>query len=109
VDPVGYEDSLNLYTYVTNNPVNYIDPSGKGKLKEITKRLLGLQLCRLAGCLAAVVGIEIMCDIYIDDDVEWAKCACQVMSESIGLRVLCFGYRNKIMDAFHCSDFGIGK
>jgi RHS repeat-associated protein len=36
-DPIGYADGMNMYAYVGNNPLNWIDPFGLEKVKTLTR------------------------------------------------------------------------
>jgi RHS repeat-associated protein len=69
-DPIGYEDGANLYTYVLNNSINWVDPSGSIKIKP-PRGLVSV------GCMAAIVGAcAVLChNDYWDNPCDtWGDC-----------------------------------
>jgi RHS repeat-associated protein len=39
-DPAGYQDDLNWYAYVGNNPINFTDPNGESPVSDVVKTII---------------------------------------------------------------------
>ena len=98
-DPIGYIDSINLYLYVWNNTINFIDPMGLITKSECYERYNGYRkdaYRRLGSCLADALGLwgveEIGCAIaclpaFVFGPVAYGVCVggCGIATTSVSI------------------------
>ncbi len=70
-DPIGETGGVNLYGYVLNNPVNWVDPDG-----EIAQYVAGITAAVL-GAIGAISVIMNLTDAFDEHEEEKAKLKCE--------------------------------
>jgi uncharacterized protein RhaS with RHS repeats len=79
-DPVGYEDDVNLYAYVRNDPLNHTDPTGQALLAIP----VAAEACAASGACAAAVaaGVVVVGTLIAESADEIAEVA-EVIADTI--------------------------
>ena len=81
-DPIEERGGFNLFVFVTNDPLDSVDPKGEISWRDVRRFFgtigggLGLARC---GCLVALHGFNLTCAGVTDNDDDWAYCFCDLL------------------------------
>jgi uncharacterized protein RhaS with RHS repeats len=84
-DPIAYEDGMNWYAYVGNDPVNMIDPTGKFQVNPNASLVRKIN-AQKAG--VSLVEQAVMQNVENDLNVEATKIVASIASGNVGLVIL---------------------